>query len=356
MGHNATIGPGKSFPLGATLSPAGVNFSVFSRSADRVELLLFDGEADAQPARVIRLDPQRHRTYYYWHAFVSGLTAGQLYGYRVHGPCDPARGLRFDPDKMLLDPYGRAVAVPPGYSRRAAQQPGENTAVAMKSAVADPQAYDWQGDAPLQRPFAQTVIYELHVAGFTRHPSSGVAPATRGTYAGLIEKIPYLTDLGVTAVELLPIFQFDAQDAPPGRVNYWGYSPVSFFAPHQGYSARQDAVGPLDEFRDMVKALHRAGIEVILDVVYNHTAEGNHEGPTLCYRGLANGDQVTVLGEKASSGGILPAQMFLGDRAAFEASEQQAASNFLISGLVSLALAPVVLIGGVLAAVLWRRR
>ena len=151
----------------------------------------------AQPARVIRLDPQRHRTYHYWHVFVPGLQAGQLYGYRVSGPCDPARGLRCDPDKVLLDPYGQAVAVPPHYSRRAAQQPGANTAVAMKSAVADPQAYDWQGDAPLQRPFAQTVIYELHVAGFTRHPSSGVAPATRGTYAGLIAKIPYLADLGV---------------------------------------------------------------------------------------------------------------------------------------------------------------
>ena len=253
-----------------------------------MELLLFDRVEEAQPGRVIRLDPRRHRTYHYWHVFVPGLKAGQLYGYRVRGPFEPARGLRFDPDKVLLDPYGQAVAVPPGYSRRAAQRPGENTAVAMKSAVAAPQAYDWQGDAPLQRPFAHTVIYELHVAGFTRHPSSGVAPATRGTYAGLIEKIPYLADLGVTAVELLPVFQFDTQDAPPGRVNYWGYCPVSFFAPHQGYSSRRDPLGPLDEFRDMVKALHRAGIEVILDVVYNHTAEGNHDGPTLCYRGLAN--------------------------------------------------------------------
>jgi glycogen operon protein len=288
MLRNATIRHGRSFPLGSTLSPEGVNFSVFSKSATLVELLLFDQVDDAQPARVIRLDPRRHRTYHYWHVFVPGLKAGQLYGYRVSGPCEPARGLRFDPDKVLLDPYGRAVAVPPRYSRRAAQQPGANTAVAMKSAVADPQAYDWQGDAPLQRPFAHTVIYELHVAGFTRHPSSGVAPATCGTYAGLIEKIPYLTDFGVTAVELLPVFQFDAQNAPPGLVNYWGYSPVSSFAPHQGYSSRQDPLGPLDEFRDMVKALHRAGIEVILDVVYNHTAEGNHEGPTLCYRGLAN--------------------------------------------------------------------
>ena len=158
----------------------------------------------------------------------------------------------------------------------------------MKSVVVDPAAYDWEGDAPLRRPSARTIIYEMHVRGFTRHPSSGVAEAKRGTYAGLIEKIPYLQDLGITAVELLPVFQFDAQDCPPGRVNYWGYAPVSFFAPHPAYSSRQDPLGPLDEFRDMVKALHRAGIEVILDVVYNHTAEGDADGPTLCFRGLEN--------------------------------------------------------------------
>ena len=158
----------------------------------------------------------------------------------------------------------------------------------MKSVVVDPRAYDWEGDAPLRRPSARTIIYEMHVRGFTRHPSSGVAEKTRGTYAGLIEKIPYLQQLGITAVELLPVFQFDAQDCPPGKVNYWGYAPVSFFAPHQAYSSRQDPLGPVDEFRDMVKALHRAGIEVILDVVFNHTAEGDHSGPTLCFRGIDN--------------------------------------------------------------------
>ncbi len=158
----------------------------------------------------------------------------------------------------------------------------------MKSVVADRGRYDWEGDQPLKRPFAETIIYELHVRGFTRHASSGVRPATRGTYAGLIEKIPYLKDLGVTAVELLPVFQFDPHDAPPGRVNYWGYQPVSFFAPHHAYSSRKEPLGILDEFRDMVKALHRAGLEVILDVVFNHTTEGRADGPTLCYRGLAN--------------------------------------------------------------------
>jgi isoamylase len=279
---------GRSFPLGATVLGGGVNFSVFSREASRVDLLLFDDPAAAHPARVIELDPRSHRTYHYWHVFVPGIRPGQVYAYRAAGPFDPARGLRFDPAKMLLDPYGRAVIVPDGYSRQAASRFGENNAIAIKSVVVDPKIYDWEGDAPLRRPFATTVIYEMHVAGFTRHPSSGVAAERRGTYAGMIDKIPYLQDLGITAVELLPVFQFDRQDCPPGLVNYWGYSPVSFFAPHAGYSSRKDALGPVGEFRDLVKALHRAGIEVILDVVYNHTAEGNAEGPTLSYRGLAN--------------------------------------------------------------------
>jgi glycogen operon protein len=180
------------------------------------------------------------------------------------------------------------VVKPKTYTRRPATVKGGNASAAIKSVVADLSQYDWEGDLPLRRPFAKTVIYEMHVRGFTRHPSSGVAPEKRGTYAGLIEKIPYLRDLGITAVELLPVFEFDEADAGPGLINYWGYSPVSFFAPHRAYSSRRDLLGPLDEFRDMVKALHRAGIEIILDVVYNHTAEGNHEGPTFCYRGLAN--------------------------------------------------------------------
>jgi len=196
--------------------------------------------------------------------------------------------MRFDSSKVLLDPYGRGVVVPRTYSRGAARQEGDHCATAMKSVVADLSKYDWEGDTPLQRPASRTIIYEMHVRGFTRHPSSGVPENTRGTYAGLIARIPYLQELGITAVELLPIFQFDAQDALPGHTNYWGYAPVSFFAPHHGYSSRQDPLGPIDEFRDMVKALHRARIEVILDVVFNHTAEGNQEGPTLCFRGLEN--------------------------------------------------------------------
>jgi isoamylase len=286
MKHNSNIG--NSHPLGAILSGEGANFSLFSRSATRVELLFFDRADGARPSRTIELDPRVNRTYHYWHAFVPGVKAGQLYGYRVHGPSEPARGMRFDHTKVLLDPYGRGVVVPPKYNRQAAAAPGDNAATAMKSVVTDPSAYDWEGDEPLRRPAAQTIIYEMHVGGFTRHPSSGITPAKRGTYAGLIEKIPYLQDLGITAVELLPVFQFDPHDCPPGRVNYWGYAPISFFAPHAAYSSSPDPLGPLDEFRDLVKALHRAGIEVILDVVFNHTSEGNEGGPTLCFRGLEN--------------------------------------------------------------------
>jgi len=279
---------GSSHPLGATSSDRGTNFSLFSRDAERVELLLFDRADDARPDRIVELGSSTHRTYHYWHAFVPGVKPGQVYGYRVHGPFEPTRGLRFDASKVLLDPYGRSLVVPPKYSRQAAAQPGDNAATAMKSVVTDLAAYDWQGDAPLRRSSARTIIYEMHVRGFTRHSSSGLAEPKCGTYAGLIEKIPYLQDLGITAVELLPVFQFDPHDAPPGRLNYWGYAPISFFAPHQAYSSRLDPLGALDEFRDMVKALHKAGIEIILDVVYNHTAEGNENGPTLCYRGLAN--------------------------------------------------------------------
>src|SRR5208337_892173 len=198
---------------------------------------------------------------HYWHVFVPDVKPGQLYAYRAHGPFDPARGMRFDPSKVLLDPYGRGVVVPRNYSREAARREGDNAATAMKSVVVDPYAYDWEGDSPLHYPSSRTIIYEMHVRGFTRHPSSGLSEKTRGTYAGLIEKISYLQQLGVTAVELLPVFQFDAQDCPPGRVNYWGYAPISFFAPHQAYSSRPAPLGPVDEFRDMVKALHRAGIE-----------------------------------------------------------------------------------------------
>ena len=297
----AGLGRGRGAPLGASVVADGVNFSVYSKHATGVELLLFDALDAPQATRVIELDPNRHRSFHYWHVFVPNLAPGQIYGYRMYGPYMPDIGLRFDSEKVLLDPYGLAVVTPAGYDRRAASSQGMQMADAMKSVVVDPSAYDWEGDQPLCRPFAGSVIYEMHVAGFTRHASSGVSKERRGTYLGLIEKIPYLKELGVTAVELLPVFAFDEQDAPVGRKNYWGYSPISFFAPHAGYSAGSSPTAPLDEFRDMVKALHRAGLEVILDVVYNHTGEGNRLGPTICFRGIDNPTYYILEGERYSN-------------------------------------------------------
>lgn len=279
---------GRPAPLGIELTQDGVNFSIFSRTATGVELLFFDREDALKPSRVVAFDPVANRTYHYWHTFVPGIKPGQLYGYRIFGPEEKAKGLRFDSTKLLLDPYGRGVVIPAGYTPDAARATGENMKTALKSVVIDNAAYDWEGDTPLKIPSSRTIIYEMHVGGFTRHPNSGVAKNKRGTFAGLIEKIPYLDDLGITAVELLPVFAFDPLACPAGLVNYWGYQPVSFFAPHPAYCSNRTATGPIDEFRDMVKALHRAGIEVILDVVFNHTAEGGEDGPTLSFRGIDN--------------------------------------------------------------------
>ncbi len=266
----------------------GVNFSLFSRNAASVELLLFDAIDDSHPNQVFTLDPKINHTFYYWHILIPGIHHGQMYGFRVHGPYEPASGLRYDGEKMLIDPYARAVAYGKNYSRAAARQPGSTVASAMKSVVVDPRTYDWDGDRPLNRPFAGSVIYEMHVGGFTAHPSSGLAPEIRGLYSGVIAKIPYLQSLGITTVELLPVLQYDEQDAPNGLTNYWGYSPIVFFAPHRGYCSCIHPTSPVEEFKDMVKALHRAGIEVILDVVLNHTAEAGADGPTLSLRGLEN--------------------------------------------------------------------
>ncbi|MBR9997726.1 MAG: glycogen debranching protein GlgX [Cyclobacteriaceae bacterium] len=280
--------PGRSFPLGATAYNKGVNFSVFAKNANSVELLLFDKAEDTGPSEIISLHPLVNRTFYYWHVYVIGLKPGQLYGYRVYGPYDPENGSRCNPEKVLVDPYARAIITPKGFSREAAVKPGDNCARAMKSVVIPRNTYDWEGDEPLKVPYSTSVIYEMHVKGFTRDPSSGVTPEKRGTYAGLIEKIPYLQDLGITAVELMPVLQFDHQDAPDGLTNYWGYTPVNFFAPHHGYGYEKDPILLVNEFRDMVKAFHRAGIEVILDVVYNHTAEGGEDGPTYNFKGFGN--------------------------------------------------------------------
>jgi isoamylase len=308
MSRRLRTAPGHPYPLGATVYPEGVHFALFTQNATAVELLLFDHYADATPANVIPLDPRVNRTFYYWHIFVFDLSPGQIYAYRVYGPYAPQEGHRFNPNKVLLDPYALEVIYGDNWSRDAAKGMADNAASALKGIVIDPSDYDWEGDAPLHRPFNQTIIYEMHVAGFTKHPSSGVE--NPGTYRGLIERIPYLQQLGITAVELLPVQQFDSQDVLDRQgsrgecpetctSNYWGYNPVAFFAPHREYCTDLERGKPVSEFRDMVKALHRAGIEVILDVVFNHTAEGGHGGPTISFRGLENGAYYLLESDRA---------------------------------------------------------
>jgi len=288
------ISAGRHHPLGATVAEGGVNFSLYSRSATAVELLLFDRFDEPVPRQVIRLDTRHNRTYGYWHVFVHGVGEGQLYGYRVHGPWAPEQGHRFNPAKLLVDPYARGIVHRGEQSHHDAMGPEDNVATAMKSLVVDTASFDWQGvKRPRIDPCAR-VIYEMHVRGFTRHPSSGVKHP--GTFDGLIERIPYLVELGVTTVELLPVFQFDEHDIDfvnptTGQPlhNYWGYQPIGFFAPHRGYYIEQwERMRYLTGFRDLVRELHRAGIEVVLDVVFNHTAEGGTNGPTLSFKGIEN--------------------------------------------------------------------
>ncbi len=279
---------GEAAPLGATCRPDGTNFSLYSPHALSVDLLLYDSDEAPQPARQLTLDPETHRTGAYWHVLVPEIGHGQVYAWRVRGPNQPDQGWRFDGDKVLLDPYARSVANLANYDRQAARARGDNGPRALRSVVVDPARYDWEGDRPLVRPDGREFIYEMHLAGFTRSPSSGLSRPVAGTYAGLIEKIPYLQELGVTAVELLPVQQFEWQDAPAPLQNYWGYSTLAYFAPHRQYSSDPSPLGAVNEFRDMVKALHRAGIRVYLDVVYNHTAEGGADGPVISWRGLDN--------------------------------------------------------------------
>ncbi len=290
----ANAAHGSSYPLGATVESGGVNFCVYSQHATGMTLLLFGAPDAAQPERAIELDPTVNRTANYWHVFVPRVGPGQVYAYRAQGPYDPDEGLYFASGRVLLDPYARAICGQRRYDRDRARAGSiddggiDNCATALRAVVVDPHGYDWENDTPPPTPPAQSVIYEMHVGAFTAHPESGVAPEKRGTYAGLIEKIPYLQELGVTAVELLPVHEYDRQDAPAGRRNYWGYSTIAFFAPHAAYSSDGSPLGPVNEFRDLVKALHKAGLEVYLDVVYNHTAEGGAEGPILSWRGLDN--------------------------------------------------------------------
>jgi isoamylase len=296
---------GVPLPFGTHESGAGVNFAFFSRHASRVRLELFDRPEAATPARSFDLDPVRNRTGDVWHVWVEGIRPGQLYAYRVDGPYQPEAGHRFNFNKLLLDPYATAISPLPewnfgparGYDPSASQPDLSLSTVddagATPKCVFTHEHFDWQGDRPIRHPWSNTLIYETHVRGFTIHPSSAVAH--RGTFRGLMEKIPYLRELGVTAVELMPVHEFnetqstglDPQTGRPLR-NYWGYDPVAFFAPKAAYSSSGSRGQQKLEFKEMVRDLHAAGIEVILDVVFNHTAEGNELGPTFCFRGIEN--------------------------------------------------------------------
>jgi isoamylase len=286
-----SIKPGSRYPAGATPVPEGINFSIYSRHASRVELLLFESARSVEPFQVIYLDPRLHRTFFFWQVLVVDLPVGTYYAWRIGGPDDLHQsGFRFDREKVLLDPYARAVT-DTLWSREQASLPGDNLKTSMRGVVAGAD-YDWEGDTSLgcNNP-ERTIIYEAHVGGFTRHPTSGVRYP--GTFLGLIEKIPHLKSLGITHVELLPVMAFDEQDVPSGAMdlglrNYWGYSTHSYFSPHPGYCSSPDAGAHAREFRDMVKALHRAGIGVILDVVFNHTAEGGAGGPVINFKGIGN--------------------------------------------------------------------
>ena len=289
--------PGRRSPLGATWDGQGVNFAVFSENATAVELCLFDIDDPTVETARVRL---RDVTAHVWHGYVPGIKPGQPYGFRVEGPYEPTQGLRFNPHKLLLDPYGRAVAGKVQWSADVFGYPmggddlardERDSAAAMPRGIVVDDTFDWQGDRPLRTPWHRTVIYEAHVKGLTAlHPD--VPKKLRGTYAGVAHPavVEHLKSIGVTALELLPIHDFvdDGYLTEKGLTNYWGYSTLNFFSPDARYSGSGDRGGQVREFKEMVRALHAAGIEVILDVVYNHTAEGNHLGPTLSMKGIDN--------------------------------------------------------------------
>jgi isoamylase len=278
---------GSPTSLGVTYLPTerAYNFAIYSKNAHEVSLILYGEDDLVTPVLELWLDPLKHKTKRVWHCRLSeeSIKGACYYAYRIDGPAPqgPDQWHAFDPDKLLLDPYAKGILFPPNFDREKAKRRGSNAGYAPLGIFRSSEpVFDWGDDRP-PRHYSDAVIYEMHVKGFTASPTSGVTPKKRGTFAGVIEKIPYLQDLGVNLVELMPVHQFDPQEQ-----NYWGYMTLNFFSPHRTYAADQSQ--PVTEFKQMVKALHAAGIEVILDVVYNHTAEADHVGPTYSFKGIDN--------------------------------------------------------------------
>ena len=305
--------PGTPLPLGASVAEGGVNFSVFSRNATKVFLEFYSASEDSEPYAQVEFSPSENRTGDIWHAFVPGIKPGSLYLFRVDGPFEPSKGHRFNVHQRLFDPYAKTITpvsvfynLPPDYSAPLDKndvEHGKNqrAKVFPKCVVIDNENFDWQGDRPINRPLSESVIYEVHLKGFTAGKNAGVS--CPGTYAGFIEKIPYLKDLGITAVELLPIFEFDEFEnsnvnprTGERMKNYWGYSTINFLSPKASFAADKTPGGCVNEFKTLVRELHKAGIEVILDVVFNHTAEGNEHGVALNFRGFENSVYYTLVG------------------------------------------------------------
>jgi len=301
------ISNGRFYPLGATVESSGVNFAIYSKYAARMYLLLFD-KPDGSPTDIIELQTRERDI---WHVFVHGLKAGQFYAYKAEGEYDPKHGNRYNKNKLLIDPYAKAL------TGKLVNQDGlllaytdsdlsfdnrDNTSIVPKSIIIDDKEFDWQGDSYPAIPTHKTIIYEIHVKGFTAHPSSKVK--NPGTYLGLVEKIPYLKELGITAVELLPVHEHYTEDLmlKKGLTNYWGYNTLCYFSPEVSYGSGTYPGCQVNEFKTMVRELHKAGIEVILDVVFNHTCEGNELGPTVCYRGLDNRTYYYLTGPDRETG------------------------------------------------------
>ncbi|MDR2102730.1 MAG: glycogen debranching enzyme, partial [Treponema sp.] len=302
---NFVVEPGKPLPMGATVTETGVNFSVFSRNAVEMILVLIESVDKDSPFEELILDAKKNRTGDMWHCHIPGLKAGALYLYRADGPYIPEKGFRFNKNKTLIDPYAKALTDLTHWDLPACM--GYNTAESFndlsfsykddiftqpRCIVVDDE-FDWQGDMPLNYPLRFSVLYETHVRGLTAHPNSEVKH--RGTYRGIIEKIPFFKDLGITSIEFLPIQEFNEGEIARLNLrtgetltNYWGYSTIAFFAPKGSYAADKSPGGQVREFKEMVRELHKAGLEVILDIVFNHTAEGNEWGPTFSFRGLDN--------------------------------------------------------------------